>query len=106
MARFLFGGKEIELPDSESWTIAELSEAEHAMGTSFGDNSQADSMAIAFFVAVRRVDKEMPAVLLADSIRQIPMSALLMDEAEPPLATDTSPGDPLNSGPRRLEASG
>lgn len=103
MARIRFQGKEYELPDSETWTIAELSAAEHALGVSFGEQSQADSMGIAFYIAVRRVEKDMPPVVLADAIRQIPMSDLIAEDTPAdPLA---SPETPPSIGPRHLEAS-
>ena len=110
MARIRFNDTEYDLPDSDTWTIGELSEAEHAFGRSFGDESQGDSMAIAFFIAVRRIDKEIPTVVLADAIRALPISALLasaedaddvpLDSTEP-----TDHDDPPTIGPRRLEAS-
>ena len=104
MAALKFGGKEYELPDSASWTVAELSEAEHALGVSFGEESQGDAMAVSFFIAVRRVDKTTEAVALADRVRQIPIGALVADEeAASPLADDH--GDPQNGGLRPLEVS-
>ena len=82
MARLKFDGKEYELPDSEDWTTGELSEAEHALGTSFGGESQGDVMAISFYIAVRREDKEIPPVLLADRVKQVKMGELLLSEPE------------------------
>lgn len=80
MAKLQFNGKEYDLPDSEGWTTGELSEAEHALGASFGANSRGDAMAISFYIAVRRVDKDISPVSLADAIKRVPMGALSVAE--------------------------
>lgn len=102
MARLRMDDKEYDLPDSETWTTGELSEAEHALGASFGGDSQGDAMAISFYIAVRRVDKDINHVMLADKVKQIPMSGLLMDEEEEteasPLETPFGPALPPTSG--------
>lgn len=102
MARLRMEGKEYDLPESDGWTTGELSEAEHALGASFGSESQGDNMAISFYIAVRRVDKETGHVQLADKVKQIPMGDLLMDEEE---ETEASPLE-TPFGPERQPTSG
>ena len=112
MAKLRMDGKEYELPDSDDWTTGELSEAEHALGASFGDTSQGDAMAITFYIAVRRVvgSSEMPNVVLADRVKRIPMKDLLTEEEDesPPVEAGTTPAsqeDLPTTGPRRLAVS-
>jgi hypothetical protein len=83
-----------------------LSEAENALGVAFGDKSQGDAMAISFFIAVRRVDKDTPPVLLADKVRQVKMRDLdIEDESDqPPLAL--APDDRSTIGHPPSEVSG
>jgi len=111
MAKLRLDGREYELPDSDDWTTGELSEAEHALGVSFGEKSQGDAMAITFYIAVRRAMSatEMPPVILADRVKRIPMKDLLAEEEEnPPAEAGTNPAsheDQPTTGPRLLAAS-
>lgn len=105
MDRVRFQGTWYEVPDPDDWTTGEVSEAEHALGHRLSEESTADAMAVAFYIAVRRGDKEIPPVLLADSVRQIKFSDYekdlpdAADPLEPPAAQPTS-------GPRLSAASG
>jgi hypothetical protein len=105
MASLKLDGRVYALPDSDDWTTAELSEAESALGVAFGDKSQGDAMAISFFIAVRRVEKDTPPVVLADKVRQIKMRDLSLEDDEdekPPF----DPADPSTIGRPPLEALG
>jgi len=108
MAAIRMDGVEYPLPDAGDWTVGELSEAENALGVSFGDKSQGDSMAVSFYIAVRRVDKETMPVALADKVKNVKMSQFDVseDEEQAPLETPFGPAESPTSGPRLSEASG
>ena len=103
MASLRLDDKIYPLPDSDDWTTGELSEAESALGVVFSDKSQGDAMSISFFIAVRRIEKDMPPVVLADKVRQIKMRDLdIDDDPRPPLVS----ADPSTIGRPPLEALG
>lgn len=111
MAKIRFDGREYDIPNSEDWTTGELSEAEHALGHAFGENSKGDDMNISFYIAVRRVrsSSDIPNVILADSVKRTKLGDLnTEDDESPPADAGTNPAsheDQPTTGPRRLAVS-
>lgn len=105
MPKYRYNGLEVEAVPQEDWGLGELSEAEHALGVALDGSSAGDALAIAFYISVRRVDKEIHKALLGDAAKAIKMSDLLdseepapLDEAVEKLQTE-SPASPETSGP-------
>lgn len=97
-----FGGEEYQIPNSDDWTVGELADAERAIGRSFGSGSNGDDMSISFFIAIRRKDKEIDAVQLADACRQVKMSDFDTSDDE----DDVSPLDETKQLPDVPSTSG
>jgi hypothetical protein len=98
----------VEMEAASDIRVRELVEAESALGFSMDETGSGGKMAIALFVAMRRLDPEKAKGLIADTVMAVDLSKFEEVEEEEPSPPAPDPEDGVNgdAGLVKLQTSG
>jgi hypothetical protein len=99
-------GDGVEMEAASDIRIRELVEAESALGFSMDETGSGGKMAIALFVAMRRLDPEKAKGLIADTVMAVDLSKFEEVEEPSPPAPDPEDGVNGDAGLVKLPTSG